>query len=309
MGSYLLRRVLLMVPVLVGTTFVIYAAVYALPGDPVQSLAGPGHVVTPATAAAIRAHYHLDDPFLVQYWHYVTGLTHGDFGIDLNNTPVSAVITASWPITVKLAALTWVIEAVAGIALGCLAALRAGRPSDLAVLGGSSLILGVPYFITAYVAQNLLGVKLGWFPVSGTDAGWPLSYLVPALCLALLGVPEISRLTRASILENLGADFVVTATAKGLSGTRVLLRHVLRTSLVPVVSMLGTNLGYLLSGTILIEGIFNLPGLGYQVFQSVQQHDGPTVVGISTLLVLVFLFVNLVVDLLYGVLDPRIRLD
>jgi ABC-type dipeptide/oligopeptide/nickel transport system permease component len=202
-----------------------------------------------------------------------------------------------------------VIEAVVGVALGCLAALKAGRAADLAVLGGSSLVLGVPYFITAYVAQVWLGVKLGWFPVSGVDDGWPLSYLVPAVCLALLGVPEIARLTRASILENLGADFVDTATAKGLGRTRVLLRHVLRTSLIPVVSMLGTNLGYLLSGTILIEGIFNLPGLGYQVFQGVQQHDGPTVVGISTLLVLVFLLVNLVVDLLYGVLDPRIRLD
>ncbi|CAG6391197.1 ABC transporter permease [Streptomyces cocklensis] len=309
MGSYLLRRVLLMVPVLLGTTFVIYAAVYALPGDPVQALAGPDHMVTPAAAAAIKAHYHLGDPFLVQYWHYLVGLLHGDFGIDLNNTPVSAVIEASWPVTVKLALMTWVIEAVVGVALGFLAALRAGRATDIAVLGGSSLILGVPYFITAYVAQVFLGVKLGWFPVSGTDDGWPLSYLVPALCLALLGVPEISRLTRASILENLGADFVDTATAKGLSRARVLVRHVLRTSLIPVVSMLGTNLGYLLSGTILIEGIFNLPGLGYQVFQSVQQHDGPTVVGISTLLVLVFLLVNLVVDLLYGVLDPRIRLD
>lgn len=309
MGSYVLRRILMMVPVLIGTTFVIYAAVYALPGDPVQALAGPDHVVSPATAAAIREHYHLGDPLLVQYWHYVTGLAHGDFGIDLNDTQVSAVISASWPVTVKLALLTWVIEAVAGIALGCLAALRAGRAADLAVLGGSSLVLGVPYFITAYVAQIWLGVKLGWFPVSGVDDGWPVSYLVPALCLALLGVPEISRLTRASILENLGAEFVDTATAKGLGRTRVLLRHVLRTSLVPVVSMLGTNLGYLLSGTILIEGIFNLPGLGYQVFQGVQQHDGPTVVGISTLLVLVFLLVNLVVDLLYGVLDPRIRLD
>jgi ABC-type dipeptide/oligopeptide/nickel transport system permease component len=299
----------MMIPVLIGTTFLIYAAVYALPGDPVQALAGPDHVVSPATAAAIREHFHLDDPFLVQYWHYVTGLAHGDFGIDLNDTPVSAVISASWPVTVKLALLAWVIEAVVGVALGCLAALKAGRTADLAVLGGSSLVLGVPYFITAYVAQIWLGVKLGWFPVSGTDSGFPLSYLVPAVCLALLGVPEISRLTRASILENLGADFVDTATAKGIGRTRVLLRHVLRTSLIPVVSMLGTNLGYLLSGTILIEGIFNLPGLGYQVFQSVRLHDGPTVVGISTLLVLVFLFVNLIVDLLYGVLDPRIRLD
>jgi oligopeptide transport system permease protein len=306
-ASYLFRRLAMMIPVLVGTTFIIYAAVYALPGDPVQALAGPDRAVTPAAAQAIASHYHLDDPFVIQYWHYVTGLVRGDFGIDFNDAPVSAVIATSWPVTVKLATMTWVIEAVLGVTLGVVAALHAGRFVDFMVLSGSTLVLGVPYFITAYVAQIVLGEKLGWLPVSGIDEGWPLSYVVPALCLALLGIPEISRLTRAGILENLGSDFVDTAVAKGLSRSRVLVRHVLRNSLIPVISMLGLTLGYLLSGTILIEGIFNLPGLGYQTFQGIQQHNGPVVVGISTLLVLVFLVVNLIVDVLYGVLDPRIR--
>ncbi|MFE6957246.1 ABC transporter permease [Streptomyces sp. NPDC057696] len=309
MARYLVRRLLTMIPVVLGTTFIIYAAVYALPGDPVQSLAGPDRAVTPAIATAIKAHYHLDSPFLVQYGHYLAGLLHGDFGIDFNDTSVASLIGAGWPVTVRLALTTWVIQAVAGVGLGILAALRAGRLVDSLVLGGSTLVLAVPYFVTAYVAQIVLGDRLGWFPVSGTDAGWPTSYLVPALCLALLGIPETARLTRASVLENLHADFVDTAVAKGAGRARVLVRHVLRTSLIPVVSMLGLTLGTLLSGTILIEGIFNIPGLGFQTFQGIQQHNGPVVVGISTLFVISFLFINVIVDALYVVIDPRIRLD
>ncbi|HET6500576.1 MAG TPA: ABC transporter permease [Amycolatopsis sp.] len=308
MGRYLLRRILLMIPVLFGTTFVIYAAVFALPGDPVQALAGPNTVVTAAFRNAVDQKYHLDEPFLLRYWHYLVALLHGDFGVDLNNVEVSSIITASLPTTVDLALTTWVLEAVLGVALGVVAAVRAGKTADYAILGGSMLVLGMPYFIIAYVAQVVLGVWLGWFPASGIEDGWPMSYLLPAACLALFGLPEISRLTRASVLENLHADYVDTAVTKGLSRMRILYRHVVRNSLIPVTSMLGVNLGFLLSGTILIEGIFNLPGLGYQIFQGVQQHNGPVVVGISTLFVLVFLVVNLIVDLLYGALDPRIRL-
>ncbi|MGW0737373.1 ABC transporter permease [Streptomyces sp. NPDC002851] len=308
MCRYLIHRVLMVVPVLFGTTFVIYAAVYLLPGDPVQALAGPGTVVTESMAQAIKEQHHLDDPFLVQYGTYLLGLLHGDFGVDLTGNKVADVVAASWPVTVQLALTTWVIEGIVGVGLGLLAAARSGKLTDFAVLGGSTLILGVPYFITAYVAQIVLGVKLGWLPVSGVTDGWPLSYLVPAVCLALFGLPQIARLTRASVLETMRSGFVDTAVAKGLRRRRILFGHVLRNSLVPVVSMLGVNLGYLISGTILIEGIFNLPGLGYQIFQGVQVHNGPVVVGISTLLVLAFLLVNLVVDLLYGVLNPRIRL-
>ncbi|MEW1779497.1 ABC transporter permease [Streptomyces sp. NPDC086777] len=308
MPRYLLYRALSTIPVLLGTTLVIYAAVYALPGDPVQTLAGPGTVVSDSMANAIREHYHLGDPFLVQYGHYLLGLFQGDFGVDLNGNQVASVIAGSWPVTMKLALTTWVIMAVMGVGLGVLAALRAGKIIDFLVLGGSTLVLGVPYFITAYVAQIVFGVKLGWLPVSGVTDGWPLSYLVPASCLALFGLPEVARLTRASVLETMRSSFVDTAVAKGLGRRRIMLAHVLRNSLIPVTSMLGVNLGYLLSGTILIEGIFNLPGLGFQIYQGIQLHNGPVVVGISTLLVLVFLLVNLAVDLLYGVLNPRIDL-
>lgn len=307
MWRYIADRVFVMIPVLVGTTFIIFAAVYALPGDPIQALAGQNKAVPPSVVNALEAKYHLDEPLLTQYWYYITGAFTGDLGVDLNGNSIAASVQASWPVTVKLALTAWMLESIIGVLLGVASAKRQGA-FDYTVLGASILILGVPYFITAYVAQIVFGVKLGWLPVSGVADGWPLSYVVPAACLALFGLPEVIRITRASILENLRADYVSTAVVKGLSPSRIMRRHVLRNSMIPLTSLLGVNLGYLLGGTILIEGIFNLPGLGYLVYQGVSDHNGPVVVGVSTLLVLVFLVVNLIVDILYGALDPRIRL-
>lgn len=308
MWRYIAARVGIMMPVLLGTTFIIFAAVYALPGDPIQALAGQNREVPPSVVNALEAKYHLDEPLLTQYWYYITGAFTGDLGVDLNGNSVAASVQASWPVTVKLALTAWVLESIVGTALGVASAKRQSGIVDYGVLGGSILILGVPYFITAYVAQIVFGVKLGWLPVSGVADGWPLSYVVPAACLALFGLPEIIRITRVGILENLRADYVNTAVVKGLSPSRIMRRHVLRNSMIPLTSLLGVNLGYLLGGTILIEGIFNLPGLGYLVYQGVSDHNGPVVVGVSTLLVLVFLVVNLTVDVLYGALDPRIRI-
>ena len=309
MGRFILRRVLLMVPVLLGTTFLIFAAVFALPGDPIVALAGPNQTISESVANAIRAEHHLDDPLLVQYWHYLTGLLTGDFGIDLNGNEVSAIIAASWPVTVKLALTTWIIESVLGVVLGTVSAVRQGKTVDKMMLGFTTLVLGLPYFVIAYVAQIFIGVELQLLPVSGIADGWPSSYILPALILAMLGLPGIVRLTRGSVLDNMHADHVDTAVAKGLPRGLIVRRHILRNSMVPVVSLLGVGLGNLLGGAILIEGIFNLPGIGYQVFIGIQQNNGPVVVGICALIVLVFLASSLIVDIIYGMLDPRIRVQ
>lgn len=308
MARYALHRLLMAVPVLLGTTFIIYVAVYALPGDPIQALAGPNRVLSPSVEQALRERFHLGEPLIVQYGLYLKGLLTGDLGTSFTGRPVSEVIAASWPVTFQLGVTAWLFMAVLGVLLGTVAGLRRGRLADAAVLGGTTVVMGVPFFVVAYVAQIVLGVDLGWLPPSGTEAGWPLAYVMPGLVLALYGLPQVVRLTRTSVLDNLGADHVDTAVAKGLPRRAVVVRHVVRNSLIPVVSLLGVSLGYLLSGTVLIEGIFNLPGLGYQIFTAIPQHDGPVVVGVGTLLVLVFLLVNLLVDLLYGILDPRIRL-
>ena len=196
---------------------------------------------------------------------------------------------------------------VVAVALGVWAGLRRGRLADTLVLGGTTLVIAVPVFVLGYIAQLVFGLHWQIFPTAGTEDGWPMSYLLPGIVLGSLGLSYVARLTRTSLAENLRADYVRTARAKGLSKARVIGRHTLRNSLIPVVTYLGVDFGNLMGGAIVTEGIFNLPGVGQQVFQSIQLKEGPVVVGAVTVLVLIFLLANLVVDLLYGVLDPRIR--
>ncbi|MEW1910640.1 ABC transporter permease [Kitasatospora sp. NPDC085895] len=308
MGRYIARRLLYAVPVLLATTFLIHAMVFVLPGDPIQGLAGD-RPVPAAVLAELHRRYHLDDPLVVQYAKYLGGLLTGDLGRTFTGEPVADTLAGRWQVTLRLGLTAWFLETVLGVALGVWAALRKGRWADNAVLAGTTLVIAVPVYIVGYLAQLLLGVKLGWFPVAGAEDGWPTAYLLPGLVLASFGVAYVARLTRASLLENLRADHVRTAGAKGLPRWRVIVRHTLRNSLIPVVTFLGIELGSLMAGAVVTEYVFNLPGVGQQVFQAIQLREGPTVVGITTALVLVYCLANLVVDVLYGLLDPRIRHD
>jgi peptide/nickel transport system permease protein/oligopeptide transport system permease protein len=307
MWRYVLRRLLQAVPVFFGTTFLIYVLVFALPGDPIRALAGESKPLAPSVVHALRARYNLDDPLLIQYGKYLIGIFQGNLGETFNGQNVSEVLSGRWAVTAQLAVTAWIFELAVGIVLGVWAGLRRGRLADTLVLGGTTLVIAVPVFVVGYTAQLLFGLKWPIFPTAGTDDGWPVSYLLPGMVLGSLGLSYIARLTRTSLAENLRADYVRTAYAKGLSRVRVIGRHTLRNSLIPVVTYLGIDFGNLMGGAIVTEGIFNLPGIGQQVFQSIQLKEGPVVVGATTVLVLIFLLVNLVVDLLYGVLDPRIR--
>ncbi|TDB87023.1 ABC transporter permease [Actinomadura sp. KC216] len=308
MWQYTVRRLLQAVPVFIGTTLLIYAMVFALPGDPIQALAGD-KPVPDNVLQTLRDKYNLDDPLLVQYAKYMWGLVQGDLGENYTGQSVSEMLSGRWAVTARLALTAWIFELLIGIALGVWAGLRRGRLADTLVLGGTTLVIAVPVFVIGYVAQILFGLHWRIFPTAGTDDGWPLSYLLPGIVLGSLGLSYVARLTRTSLAENLRADYVRTARAKGLSRARVVGRHALRNSLIPVVTYLGVDLGNLMGGAIVTEGIFNLPGIGQQVFQSIQLKEGPVVVGAVTVLVLIFLLANLVVDLLYGVLDPRIRYE
>lgn len=308
MLRYAFWRMAQMVPIVLGTTALIFVAVYALPGDPLTTLAGPDQVLSESVRAELTERYGLDDPLPVRYVHYLGGLLTGDFGVDFRGVEVAHLIERAWPPTLILGVTAWGIMAVVGVGLGTWSGMRAGGTVDWAILGATTVILGVPYFVLAYVAQIVLGVNLDWFPASGVRDGWPMSYLLPATCLAMFGIPELVRLTRASVTENRHAEYVDTAVAKGLPPWQITVRHVLRTSMIPVVSVLGLSLGGMLGGAVLIEGIFNVPGLGHAIFTGITQQNGPVVVGVGTLLVLIFLVVNLLVDLVYGVLDPRISL-
>jgi peptide/nickel transport system permease protein/oligopeptide transport system permease protein len=308
MWRYVLRRLLQAVPVFIGTTLLIYAMVFALPGDPIQALAGDKPV--PANVlSTLRDRYNLNDPLLVQYGKYMWGLLQGNLGENYDGQKVADMLGGRWTVTAQLALTAWIFELVIGIALGVWAGLRRGKVADTLVLGGTTLLIAVPVFVLGYTAQILFGLHWKIFPTAGTDDGWPMSYLLPGMVLGSLGLSYVARLTRTSLAENLRADYVRTANAKGLSRARVVGRHALRNSLIPVVTYLGVDFGNLMGGAIVTEGIFNLPGIGQQVFQSIQLKEGPVVVGAVTVLVLIFLLVNLVVDLLYGLLDPRIRYE
>ena len=300
------KRILQMIPVFFGATFLIYFMVFSLPGDPIAALYGD-RPPAPNVIEAVRAQYNLDKPFIVQYLLYIGGLFQGDLGTTYSGRPVSDVMASAFPITLRLATLALFFEAVAGITVGLIAGLRKGKFFDASALVVSLLLISVPTFVIGFVLQLVFGVQLGWArtTVSG-DA--PYSELVlPAIVLASVSFAYIVRLTRASVADNLNADFVRTATAKGLSRRRVVQVHVLRNSLVPVITFLGVDLGSLMVGAIVTEGIFNINGVGGTVYRAVKLGEGPTVVSFIAVMVIIFVVANLLVDLLYALLDPRIR--
>ncbi|MFF2521702.1 ABC transporter permease [Streptomyces liangshanensis] len=307
MGRYVARRLLQMIPVFIGTTLLIFLMVYALPGDPVRALFGDKGA-DPATVANIRHDLGLDQPILVQYWHYLTGLLQGDFGTQIaSRRPVTDVLADAFPVTIRLAALAFLIELVFGIGLGVMAGMRAGRLVDSAVLIFTLLMISVPVFVLGFIFKTVFAFQLGWTaPNVSDDVRWG-ELVMPAVVLAGLSLAYVARLTRTSIAENLRADYMRTAVAKGLPRRRVIGVHLMRNSMIPVVTFLGTDIGALMGGAIITEGLFNIHGVGGTIFESIQRREGTTLVGLVTVLVLVYLATSLIVDLLYAVLDPRIR--
>ncbi|OUC91448.1 ABC transporter permease [Streptosporangium minutum] len=307
MSRYIIRRLIQAIPVLLGATLLIYAIVFALPGDPIAALMGEKRM-DPNLVTIMREQYHLNDPFLVQYWYYLVGLFGGDFGTTFAGVPVTDIMAGKFQVTINLAMTALVMEAVIGVGLGLYAALRHGRAQDSMVLASTLVLISIPTLVTGFVLQLLLGVKVGLFPVAGVTDGWR-SYLLPGFVLAGTSIAYLTRLTRTSLVETLRADYIRTAVAKGLPRRRVVGRHALRNALIPLITYLGADLGTLMGGAVITETIFNLPGIGQQLFSSVYLREQSVVVGIVTVLVLIYILANLIVDLLYAVLDPRIRYE
>jgi ABC-type dipeptide/oligopeptide/nickel transport system permease component len=304
---FIIRRLLLTIPVLIGASLLIYAMVYALPGDPVRALAGD-RPLSASVQAQIRADYNLDDSFPVQYGKYLWGLLHGDFGTDFSGRPVLETISQRLPVTVRLTIVAVAFEILFGVTAGILASLRRNSFFDNLVLVSTTVLVAIPVFVLGFLAQFVFGFKLGWFPIAGIADGW-YSYLLPGLVLASLSMAYVARLTRSAMLDAFSADYVRTARAKGVGRSRIVLRHVLRNSLIPIVTFIGADIGSLLGGAIVTESVFNLPGLGRAIFDAVRSQQGPVVVGIVTLMVFFYIFFNLIADVLYAVIDPRIRYE
>ena len=307
MGRFFVRRILEIIPVFFGATFLIFAMVFALPGDPIRALAGE-KPLSPAVQREFRNEYHLDESLPKQYGYYIAGLFQGDFGQTFRGEQVSDIMKEKFPITAKLALFAFLFEAILGVLAGLLAGLRRGSFVDNLVLVSTITVVSVPVFVLGFLAQLILGAQLGWFPIAGVQNGTQ-SFILPAMVLGSLSLCYVARLLRTSLGENLRADYVRTATAKGLSRIRVVGRHTLRNSLIPVITFLAVDLGFLMGGAIVTETIFNMPGIGREVFLAIKGQEGALVVGIVTAGVLIFMFANLIVDLLYAVLDPRIRYD
>ena len=308
MGKYVIRRLLQMIPVVLGATFLIFAMVFALPGDPTDGKCGE-RACSPEYVAQYRAEHNLDDPLLVQYGKYMGKLAQGDLGKNYFNNDVKDELLQRYPTTAKLALVAIAFEILLGITVGVVAGVRKGGFVDNTVMLLTLVFISIPIIVIGPVAQIVFALQLGWFtPTVSSEA--PLrELLLPGLVLALLSIAYVARLTRTNLVENLRSDYSRTAIAKGLTRRRAIGVHTLRNSLIPVVTFIGADFGGLLGGAIVTESIFNIQGVGSMIFTGIRNRDGMSVVGAVTVLVIVFLIVNLLVDLLYGVLDPRISHD
>ena len=306
MSRFLFRRVLLTIPVLVGVATLVFSLIHLVPGDPVQAMLGES--ASPQEIAQLRTRLGLDRPLLVQYAGFMKDAAVGDLGTSLRtNQPVAAAIAERLPATFELAAAAMVVALVIAIPLGILAAVKAGTPTDHAATTLALIGISMPNFWLGPLLAIVFSVTLGWFPVSGR--GTPAHLILPALTLGAPLAAVLARMTRASVLEELRELYVLAARARGVSYTRAVLKHAFRNSLIPIVTVLGLQLGSVLTGAVITETIFAWPGVGRLLVQSISARDYPAVQGCILLIAVTYVSTNLLVDVAYGFLDPRIRYE
>jgi peptide/nickel transport system permease protein len=306
MLRYLFRRLLLTVPVLLGVATLVFALIHLVPGDPAQAMLGDG--ASHEEVLRLQHTLGLDRPLLTQYKSFLVGIAHGDLGTSFRyNTPVTAQIREKFPNTAALALAAMLVAVVIAIPLGIVAAVYRGTLVDHAAMTLALLGICMPNFWLGPLLAILFAVRLGWLPVSGIGG---LSHLVlPAITLGAALGAILARMTRASVLEELRELYVLAARARGLSGTRAVVRHAFRNSLIPIVTIIGLQFGAVLTGTIITESIFAWPGIGRLLIQAINFRDYPLVQGCILFISVTYVAMNLITDLTYGFLDPRIRFD
>jgi peptide/nickel transport system permease protein len=314
MRRYLVRRLIAFILTLFFVSIVTFVVVNVIPGDPAEIILGTEG--TPEALAALRAKLGLDRPLLMQYLAWLKRALSGNLGMSLQyDVPVGRLLASRLLVTFPLAAIAMTLTVLAGIPLGILTASHYRGPGDVGMMVLSQLGIAIPSFWAGLLLILLFSVYLGWFPAGGftswaeTPAGALRSLLLPAIALSLAQTAILTRTTRSAMLEVLREDYVQTARSKGLSDRLVLYKHALRNGLITIVTLLGLQIGHLLAGSIIIENVFYLPGLGRLVLGAIGARDLPVVQGVVLFLATVIVFVNFAVDLLYGWLDPRIRYD
>lgn len=305
MSRFLARRLLIMIPTVLGVCTLVFAFVHLIPGDPVEVMLG--ETATAINKAELRARLGLDDPLSVQYRRFMVGLARGDLGESIfYRRPVARVIAERVPATLELAAVAMALALVIAIPLGILAAIRQYSVFDNAAMTASMLGISMPNFWLGPLLILGFSIHLGWFPVSGREGLG--SIVLPAITLGTGMAAVLSRMTRSSVLEVLREDYVTAARARGLPEWRVILVHVLRNALIPIITIMGLQFGALLSGAIVTEAVFAWPGLGTLMIRAIESRDYPLVQGCVIYIALGYVLANLVADILYAMADPRIRL-
>ncbi len=305
MAAYLVRRLLQSVLILLGVTFVTYLLLFVLPADPVRQIAGRS--ATAATVESIRRELGLDQPFWVQYGRYLGGLLQGDLGRSyLQRSEVAELIWARLPPTLLLMAGAVLCELLLGLAMGIWAALRRDTATDSGLMILSFVGVSAPQFVVGLLMLYVFAVRLGWFPIGGY--GTFAHLVLPSLTLGILGAGWYSRMMRSSMVEVLRQDFVRTARAKGLSRARVVLRHALPNAVLPVIAMIGIDVGTFMGGIVVVESVFGWPGLGQLAWQAIQRVDIPIIMGVTLVSAVFIVLGNLLADLVAPMIDPRIKL-
>jgi ABC-type dipeptide/oligopeptide/nickel transport system permease component len=306
MHRYLIRRLLLTIPVLLGVATLVFSLIHFIPGDPAQAMLG--EEAAPEDVAQLRARLGLDRPLLVQYGSFLQGLAHGDLGVSLrNDQPVLQQIVERMPATAELAFASMAVAVIIALPLGIIAAVWRGTAVDYGAMTLSLVGISIPNFWLGPLLAIVFAVELGWLPVGGR--GTFAHLVLPAVTLGTSLTAILARMTRASLLEELREPYVLAARAKGVSRTRAILHHAFRNSLIPIVTILGLQFGVVLTGAVITETIFAWPGIGRLLIQSISFRDYPTVQGCVLLIAVTYVGVNLITDLTYGFLDPRIRVD
>ncbi|MBT9161889.1 MAG: nickel ABC transporter permease [Dehalococcoidia bacterium] len=306
MWQYIVRRLLLTIPVLIGVSLLVFSMVRLIPGDPATAIAGVH--ATPEFIEQIREEYGLDKPLHIQYSIFMGNLLRGDLGVSARTgRPVTTEIWDTFPNTVELTVASMVIASLIGIGAGVISATKRNSIFDNSSMLVALFGVSIPVFWLGLMLMLLFAVILGWFPATGRGT---ISHLIlPAITLGTASAAIIARMTRSSMLEVLHRDFIITARAKGLREQIVVYKHALKNALIPVVTIIGLQLGTLLGGAVLTETVFAWPGVGRLMVDSIMARDYPVVQGAVLLLALTFVFVNLFVDILYSFLDPRIRYE
>ena len=305
MGAYLLRRLIQSVLILLGVSLITFGLLYILPADPVRQIAGRS--ATPEVVENIRRQLGLDQPVWVQYGRYLAGLLQGDMGRSyLQRTEVATLIAARLPATLMLMVGAILCELLIGLTLGVIAALNRGRALDTGLMVASFLAVSAPQFVVALLLLYVFAVRLGWFPIGGY--GTFAHLVLPSVTLGIMGAGWYSRMMRSSMLDVLRADYIRTARAKGLSRLRVILRHVLPNAILPIVAMIGMDIGIFMGGVVVVESVFGWPGIGQLAWQAIQRVDIPIIMGVTLTSAVAIVLGNLLADVIAPFIDPRIKL-